>query len=55
MRLKTKAFMVNSNANLLDHAGHNGAGKTTFAQEYLPQVTHCDYFINADLSAAPVL
>jgi len=33
-------------------AGHNGAGKTTFALEYLPQVVHCDYFINADLIAA---
>jgi predicted ABC-type ATPase len=33
-------------------AGHNGAGKTTFALEYLPQVVHCDHFINADLIAA---
>jgi predicted ABC-type ATPase len=33
-------------------AGHNGAGKTTFALEYLPQVVHCYYFINADLIAA---
>ena len=33
-------------------AGPNGAGKTTFALEYLPQVTGCTYFINADLIAA---
>ncbi len=30
-------------------AGHNGAGKTTFALEYLPQVAHCDHFTKADL------
>ena len=33
-------------------AGHNGAGKTTFALEYLPQVAHCEHYINADLIAA---
>ncbi|MBE0437763.1 MAG: zeta toxin family protein [Methylomicrobium sp.] len=33
-------------------AGHNGAGKTTFALEYLPQIVHCYHFINADLIAA---
>lgn len=30
-------------------AGPNGAGTTTFALEYLPQVAHCSRFINADL------
>ncbi len=33
-------------------AGPNGAGKTTFAMEYLPKVTDCIHFINADLIAA---
>ena len=33
-------------------AGPNGAGKTTFALEFLPTVTDCQYFINADLIAA---
>ncbi|MFZ1575869.1 MAG: zeta toxin family protein [Chromatiaceae bacterium] len=33
-------------------AGPNGAGKTTFALEYLPGVTGCSHFINADLIAA---
>lgn len=30
----------------------NGAGKTTFVLDYLPQVAHCEHFINADLIAA---
>ena len=33
-------------------AGPNGAGKTTFALEYLPKMTDCTHFINADLIAA---
>jgi len=33
-------------------AGPNGAGKTTFALEYLPLVSNCKRFINADLIAA---
>jgi predicted ABC-type ATPase len=33
-------------------AGHNGAGKTTFALNYLPQVAQCSAFVNADLIAA---
>lgn len=33
-------------------AGPNGAGKTTFALGYLPEVAHCEHFINADLIAA---
>jgi predicted ABC-type ATPase len=33
-------------------AGPNGAGKTTFALEYLPTVTCCRRFVNADLIAA---
>lgn len=33
-------------------AGVNGAGKTTFAMLYLPQVIGCRNFANADLIAA---
>lgn len=33
-------------------AGVNGAGKTTFALEYLAKITECQQFINADLIAA---
>ena len=33
-------------------AGHNGAGKTTFSLEYLPNVVGCYHYINADLIAA---
>src|SRR3979490_2416300 len=32
-------------------AGGNGAGKTTFAREYLPHVARVMYFVNADLIA----
>ncbi len=32
-------------------AGPNGAGKTTFALRYLPEMTGCMNFINADLIA----
>jgi predicted ABC-type ATPase len=32
-------------------AGPNGAGKTTFALRYLPEMTGCKSFINADLIA----
>lgn len=33
-------------------AGSNGAGKTTFAREFLPHYVHCPRFINPDLIAA---
>jgi len=33
-------------------AGPNGAGETTFAQEFLPQEAECPIFVNADLIAA---
>lgn len=32
-------------------SGPNGAGKTTFALRYLPEITGCRNFINADLIA----
>lgn len=33
-------------------AGPNGAVKTTFAREFLPQEARCPVFVNADLIAA---
>lgn len=33
-------------------AGSNGAGKSTFAHEFLPRFVKCQRFINADLIAA---
>lgn len=33
-------------------AGANGAGKTTFARQFLPQEAQCPRFVNADLIAA---
>jgi len=33
-------------------AGPNGTGKTTFAQEFLPNEAQCPAFVNADLIAA---
>jgi len=33
-------------------AGRNGAGKTTFAREFLPNCAHCPNLVNADLIAA---
>lgn len=32
--------------------GSNGAGKTTFAKEFLPGYAHCSRFVNPDLIAA---
>ncbi|HUY15091.1 MAG TPA: hypothetical protein VMX16_15910 [Terriglobia bacterium] len=32
-------------------AGSNGAGKTTFAREFLPRYADCKNFVNADLIA----
>ncbi|MEP6512255.1 MAG: AAA family ATPase [Parafilimonas sp.] len=33
-------------------AGPNGAGKTTAAKTLLPEIFHCDIFLNADVIAA---
>lgn len=33
-------------------AGPDGAGKTTFASDFLPHQVHCSEFLNADLIAA---
>lgn len=35
-------------------AGRNGAGKTTFAREFLPNEADCPIFVNADLIAAGI-
>jgi predicted ABC-type ATPase len=42
------------NPNLYIIAGANGAGKTTFAREFLPNYADCKNFINADLIAQGV-
>ena len=39
------------NKNVYIIAGSNGAGKTTFAKEFLPKYAHCPNFVNADLIA----
>jgi predicted ABC-type ATPase len=41
---------VSPNAYII--AGANGAGKTTFAREFLPKYAECRNFINADMIAA---
>ena len=40
------------NPSLYVIAGPKGAGKTTFAREFLPNYADCKNFINADLIAA---
>jgi len=35
-------------------AGSNGAGKRTFAREFLPNEAGCPTFVNADLIAAGI-
>src|ERR1700691_5648025 len=37
------------------HCRRTGAGKTTFAQQFLPIYADCETFINADLIAADML
>jgi predicted ABC-type ATPase len=44
--------MNSTDKRIIIIAGSNGAGKTTFAREFLPQEAHCITFINADLIAA---
>lgn len=40
-----------NNPNCYIIAGSNGAGKTTFALEFLPRYVHCTNFVNPDLIA----
>ena len=42
---------MTSSKKILIVAGANGAGKTTFATEFLPNEADCPIFINADLIA----
>jgi predicted ABC-type ATPase len=44
-------FMPRKAANCYIIAGSNGAGKTTFAMEFLPLYANCRNFINPDLLA----
>ena len=44
--------MKHNQKNCYIIAGPNGAGKTTFAMKYLPILTKCQKFINADMIAA---
>ena len=41
-----------NNGELVTLIGANGAGKTTFAREFLPREADCPVFVNADLIAA---
>ncbi len=43
---------MNGEQKIIIIAGANGAGKTTFAREFLPHEANCPIFINADLIAA---
>lgn len=43
--------MASEKANCYIIAGSNGAGKTTFATEFLPHYANCRNFINPDLLA----
>jgi len=40
-----------SGPNLYIIAGPNGSGKTTFAEEFLPNYVKCTTFVNADTIA----
>ena len=42
----------NSSPKIIISAGPTGAGKTTFAREFLPNEADCLQFVNADLIAA---
>ena len=43
---------MNSQRKIIIIAGSNGAGKTTFAREFLPREAGCPLFVNADLIAS---
>ena len=40
------------NKRIVIIAGPNGAGRSTFAREFLPNAAGCPIFVNADLIAA---
>jgi len=41
--------IVSIQKKIITIAGDNGAGKTTFAREFLPNEAGCRIFVNADL------
>jgi predicted ABC-type ATPase len=43
---------MNRERKIIIIAGSNGAGKTTFAREFLPREAGCPLFVNADLIAS---
>lgn len=49
---KTRLNNLNQERRIIIIAGSNGAGKTTFAREFLPKEAGCPVFVNADLIAA---
>ena len=44
--------MTEADPRVIIIAGPNGARKTTFSREFLPQEAQCPVFVNADLIAA---
>jgi len=49
---KTRLHNLDQESRIIIIAGSNGAGKTTFAREFLPKEAGCPVFVNADLIAA---
>ena len=49
---KARLNNLNQERRIIIIAGSNGAGKTTFAREFLPKEIGCPVFVNADLIAA---
>jgi predicted ABC-type ATPase len=49
---KGKLDSMTEGRRIIIIAGSNGAGKTTFAREFLPKEAGCPVFVNADLIAA---
>ena len=45
---------MNNQKKIVIISGSNGAGKTTFAREFLPNEAGCPVFVNADLIAAGI-
>lgn len=41
--------------NIYIITGPNGSGKTTFAEEFLPDYVKCPHFVNADLMKSSLL
>lgn len=52
MTAKSRRNVSNKKTRILIIAGPNGAGRTTFADEFLPNAANCPIFVNVDLIAA---